>query len=324
MWSSAVGFLVTLTLCLLGAPLTADAQLPAKVARIGYLALVEDPRLVEAFRQGLRELGYVDGQNIAMESRFAQGKGDRLPALTAELVQLHMDVIVTFPAVADRAAKNTTTTVPIVMVNARDPVGTGLVASLARPGGNITGLSGLATDLSGKRLELLKEAVPSLSRVAVLWNARTMTPDFEQIHAAARALGVTVQPLGVQDASDIESALATMTRERPDALFMITDVLTRMYSNRVVDFGAKSQLPTMFEFRTPVDAGGLMSYGPSVSEQHRRAAYYVARILQGTKPADLPVEQPMTFELVINLKAAKALGLTIPPALLFQATEVIQ
>jgi putative ABC transport system substrate-binding protein len=228
--------------------------------------------------------------------------------------------------VAAQAAKQATTTIPIVIVNAGDPVGTGLVASLARPGGNITGISGLATDLSGKRLELLKEAVPTLSRVAVLWNAadRGMTLRFEEMQAAARALGVTLQPLGVRDATDVDSAFAALTQERPDALFMITDVLTVFHTRRIVDFVAQSQLPTMFEYRGPVAMGGLMSYGPSLADQHRRAATYVDKILKGAKPADLPVEQPMKFELVLNLKAAQSLGLTLPPATLFQADEVIR
>ena len=331
MWSRAIGCIVTLTLSLLAALLAADAQPSGKIPQIGWLAMgspAGDLQLssYDAFRQGLRDLGYVEGRSIAIEPRWAEGQPDQLSTLAAELVQLPVDVIVTFLGAAPHAAKRTTTTVPIVTVYAADPVGTGLVTSLAQPGGNITGMSGLATDLSGKRLELLKEAVPSLARVAVLWNARSagMTLSFEKIQAAARTLGVTVQPLGVQHAGDIDSAIAAMTEERPDALFMITDVLTDPLSRRLIDFAAKSQLPTMFEFRAHVANGGLMSYGPSHTEQSRRAASYVDRILKGAKPADLPVEQPMKFELVINLKTAKALGLTIPPILLFQADEVIQ
>ena len=268
----------------------------------------------------------MEGHNIALEFRAAEGKGDLLPALAAELVQLPVDVIVAFSSAAAQTAKNTTTTIPIVMVSSGDPVATGLVASLARPGGNLTGLTGLATELSGKRLELLREAVPSLARVAVLWNARdaAMTHTFREIQAAAPVLGVAVQPLGVQEAKDIDSAIAAMTEERPDALFMITDVLTRRHTKQVVDFAAQRQLPTLFEGRGPVAEGGLMSYGPSVPNLLRRAASYVDRILKGAKPGDLPVEQPMKFELVINLKTAKALGITIPPTLLFQADEVIQ
>jgi putative ABC transport system substrate-binding protein len=325
---TSVGLLLTFTCLTCWAPLAADAQQPAKVASIGYLSVVGNLQLsfAEAFRQELRTLGWVEGQNLAIESRSAEGQPERLPALAAELVQLKVDVLVTFPLLAAQAAKHATTTIPIVVINAADPVGTGLVASLARPGGNITGLSSMDTDLSGKRLALLKEAVPTLSRVAVLWNAtdRAMTLRFEQMQVAARALGVTLHPLGVHNATDIDGALAAMTQERPDALFMIVDVLTNVHSRRIVDFAAQQQLPTMFETRRPVAAGGLMAYGPSFEAQHRRAAYYVDRILRGTKPADLPVEQPMKLELVLNLKTAQALGLTLPPSILFQADEVIK
>jgi putative tryptophan/tyrosine transport system substrate-binding protein len=328
MWYSAVGCVVTLILSLLVAPLAADAQQPGKIPRIGWLALGSpgaNPNY-DAFVQGLRDLGYVEGRRIAIEQRWAERQLDRLPALAAELVQLPVEVIVTCTSYAAHAAKHTTTTVPIVMVYPRDPLGDGLVASLARPGGNITGVSAMATDTSGKRLELIKEAVPSLARVAVLWNALdvAMTLSFGQIQAAARALGVTVQPLGVQNAQDIDNAIAAMTEQRPDALFMITDVLTGTHSRRVIEFAAQHQLPTMFEFRGHVVNGGLMSYGPSQTEQSRRAAYYVDRILKGAKPGDLPVEQPMKFELVINLKTAKVLGIPIPPTRLFQADEVIR
>ena len=323
-----IKLLVTFTLLTCWAPLAADAQQPTKVAIIGYLSVAGELQVpfAEAFQQELRALGWVEGQNIALESRSAEGQPERLPALAAELVQRKVDVLVTFPFLAAQAAKHATTTIPIVMINAADPVGTGLVASLARPGGNITGMSSMDTDLSGKRLALLKEAVPTLSRVAVLWNAtdRAMTLRFEQIQVAARALGVTLSPLGVHNATDIDGALAAMTQEPPDALFMIVDVLTNVHSRRIVDFAAQHQLPTMFETRRPVVAGGLMAYGPSFADQHRRAAYYVDRILKGTKPADLPVEQPMKLELIINLKRAQALGLTMPPSLLLQADEVIQ
>ena len=322
-----IALLVTLAFGLFVAPFVADAQPPAKVARIGCLSVTLGPgsAQVEAFRQGLRELGYVEGHNIAIEFRAAGGI-NRLPALAAELVQLPVDVIVAQGTQAAQAAKNTTTTVPIVAVGSGDFVATGLVASLAHPGGNLTGVTGMATELSGKRLELLREVIPSFARVAVLWNARdpVMTLTSTEIRAAARALGVTVQPLGVHEAKDIDSAIAAITAEHPDALFMIMDVLTRRHMKQVVDFAAQRQLPTLFEDRGPVAEGGLMGYGPSFTDMHRRAAYYVDRILKGAKPGDLPVEQPMTFELVINLKTAQALGLTIPPALLFQATEVIR
>jgi ABC-type uncharacterized transport system substrate-binding protein len=324
MWLSAVGVFITLTFVILAAPLTAPAQQPVK--RIGYLAQVTRAPLVEAFRQGLGELGYHEGQNLAIEFRDAEGKPERLPALAAELVQLNVDVLVTFPTNAARAAKQATTSIPIVMAAADDPVRTGLVASLARPGGNITGLSNFGPDLSGKRLELLKEAVPTLSRLAVLWNAADsgMTLRFKQMEVAALALGQTMYPLGVHDATQVDSALAAMTQERPDALFVITDVLTARHWARIAEFAATHQLPTLFEYREPVVAGGLMAYGPSQAALHRRAAYYVDRILKGTKPADLPVEQPTKFELVLNLKTAQALGITLPPTLLILTDEVIK
>jgi putative ABC transport system substrate-binding protein len=324
MWLSAVGVCITLTFVILAAPPAAPAQPPMK--RIGYLAQVTRAPLVEAFRQGLRELGYHEGQNLAIEFRDAEGKPDRLPALAAELVQLHVDVIVTFPTNAARAAKHGTTLIPIVMAAADDPVRTGLVASLARPGGNLTGLSSFGPDLSGKRLELLKEAVPTFCRIAVLWNAADsgMTLRFQQMEIAALGLSQTVYPLGVHEATQVDSALAALTQERPDALFVITDVLTVRHHARIVDFAAQHQLLTLFEYREPVVAGGLMAYGPSQADLHRRAAYYVDRILKGAKPADLPVEQPMKFELVLNLKTAKELGLTLPSTLLFQADEVIK
>ena len=324
----AIACIVTLTVSLVAAPLVANAQRSGKVARIGYLSPVggAGSPAAEAFRQGLRELGHVEGRSITIEFRAAEGRSDLLPALASELVQLPVDVIVAFSSAAAQAAKKMTTTIPIVMVSSGDPVATGLVATLARPGGNITGLTGLATELSGKRLELLREAVPSLSRVAVLWNAgdAAMTHTFRGIEAAAPVLRVTVQPLGVREAQEIDNAMAAMAKERPDALFMVTDVLTRRHTRQVVEFAAQRQLPTLFEGRGPVDEGGLMSYGPSFPDLLRRAASYVDRILKGTKPADLPVEQPMKFELVINLKTAKTLGITIPPTLLIQADEVLR
>ena len=320
--------LASFALSLLVVSLAAEAQPTGKVYRIGYLSLQgEGPSPdTQAFQQGLRDLGYVDGTNLVTAFRFVAGQPERLPDLAAELVRLQIDVFVTYGRPATRAAATASATTPIVMLGIGDPVGAGLVASLARPGGNITGLSTLATDLSGKRLELLKEAVPTLSRVAVLWNAAdaAMTRYYTQTQAAAQALGVALQPLGVRDAADVDGALAAMTQERPDALFMIADVLTTRHSRRIVDFAAQRQLPTMFEGRGLVAAGGLMAYGPSYAEQHHRAAYYVDRILKGAKPADLPVEQPMKLNLVLNRKTAQALGLTLSPTLLFQADEVIQ
>ncbi len=330
MWHSAVGCIVTLTLSFFAVPLPADAQPSATVATIGYLSMAGGAPggapLAESFRQGLQELGYVEGKTIAIAYRSAEGKPERLPALAAELIQLPVDVIFAQGGQVAEAVKNTTTTIPIVMVSGADPVAIGLVASLARPGGNVTGLSLMSAELAGKRLQLLKEASGSLGRVAVLWNARdpVMTNIFSEIQAAAPVLGVTVQPLGVQEAKDIDSAIVTLTEERPDALFMITDVLTSRYVRQVLDFAVEHQLPTMFQSSGPVAEGGLMSYAPSFTDSYRRAAYYVDRILKGAKPGDLPMEQPVQFELVVNLKTAKALGITMPPSLLMLADKVIE
>ena len=330
MWYNAVGCIVTLTLSFLAAPLQVGAQPSARVATIGYLSIAGGAPggapLAESFRQGLQELGYIDGKTIAIVYRSAEGKPERLPALAAELVQLPVDLIFAQSGQVDEVVRDTTTTIPIVMVSGADPVAIGLVASLARPGGNITGLSLMSAELAGKRLQLLKEASGRLGRVAVLWNARdaVMTNIFSEIQTAAPTLGMTVQPLAVQVAEDIDSAIAALTQERPDALFMITDVLTSRYVRQVLEFAVQHQLPTMFQSSGPVAEGGLMSYAPSSTESYRRAAYYVDRILKGAKPGDLPVEQPMKFELVVNLKTAKALGITIPPTLLMLADKVIE
>jgi putative ABC transport system substrate-binding protein len=330
MWYRAVTCVVTLALGFLAVPLEADAQPSAKIATIGYLSIAGGAPggapLAESFRQGLQDLGYVEGKTIAIVYRSAEGKPERLPALAAELVQLPVDVLFAQSGQVAEAAKVTTTTIPIVMVSGADPVAIGLVASLGRPGGNITGLSLMSAELAGKRLQLLKEASGSLGRVAVLWNARdaVMTNIFSEIQTAAPLLGMTVQPLGVQEAKDIDGAIAAMTEERPDALFMITDVLTSRYVRQVLDFAVQHQLPTMFQSIGGVTEGGLMSYAPSFTDAYRRAAYYVDRILKGAKPGDLPVEQPTKFELVVNLKTAKALGITIPPTLLMLADKVIE
>jgi putative ABC transport system substrate-binding protein len=326
MWNRAVGCIAALALSFLAAPLEADAQPSARIPTIGYINLAGGAPLVEAFRQGLRELGYVEGKTIVVEYRSAEGKPERLPGLAAELVQLSVDVIFAPATLSTEAAKNTTTTIPIVMVSGPDPVAIGVVASLARPGGNITGLSLMSAELAGKQLQLLKEAIGSVGRVAVLWNAGDagMTNIFSEMQTAAPVLGVTVQPLGVQESNDIDGAFAAMTQEHPDALFMITDVLTLRHTQQVLDFAAQHRLPTMFASSGPVAAGGLMYYGPSATDSYRRAAYYVDRILKGAKPADLPVEQPVKFELVVNLKTAQALGITIPPTLLLLADKVIE
>jgi putative ABC transport system substrate-binding protein len=324
--------IVTLALGLLVAPL-AMAQPPAKVPRIALLAggsRAADALLLERFWQRMQELGYVEGQNITVEYRFAEGAPERLPNLAAELVRLNVDVIVA-PASGAVAAKQATTTIPIVMTNVADPVAWGLVASLAHPGGNVTGLSSFVAELGGKRLELLKEALPSVSRVAVLWWNRP-TPSgialdallLGEMQVAARALRVALHPLALQGVNDFEPAFSAITRERADALIVLRNPLTTTHRTRIVSFAATSRLPAMYSDREFVDAGGLMSYGASIADLWGRAAVYVDKILKGAKPADLPVEQPTKFDLVINLKTAKALGLTLSPSILFQATEVIQ
>jgi len=315
---------------LLAAPLAAGAQQPAKVPRIGYLSPLSPPAdsiRIEAFRQGLRDLGYVEGQNIAIEYRYAEGRFDRLPDLAAELVRLKVEVIVAASTPGILAAKNATSTIPIVMTLSADPVPTGLVSSLARPGGNITGLSLLSGELNQKRLELLKEVVPNLSRVAALWNPANPASRFQlkETEAAARVLGVQLQPLEVRGPDpDFEGAFQAATRGRAGALITPDDLLIFIHRTRIVDFAAKKRLPAMHGFRELADAGGLMSYTANRPHLFRGAAMYVDKILKGAKPADLPVEQPTKFELVINLKTAKALGLTIPPSLLGRADEVIQ
>jgi putative ABC transport system substrate-binding protein len=321
--------MVLLAVSLLVAPIAADAQPSGKVPIIGYLSVAGGAPggapLAESFRRGLEDLGYVEGKTIAIAYRSAEGKPEHLSALAAELAHLPVDVIVAQSGQVAEAIKGRTT-IPIVMVSGADPVAIGLVASLARPGGNITGLSLMSAELAGKRLELLKEAIGTLGRVAVLWNARdpVMTNIFSEIEAAAPVLGVTVEALRVQEAKDIDSAITAMTEQRPDALFMITDVVTSLYVQQVLDFAVQQQLPTMFQSSGPVAAGGLMSYAPNFTDSYRRAAYYVDRILRGAKPEDLPVEQPTRFELVVNLKTAKTLGLSIPPSILARADEVIE
>ncbi len=329
MWYSAVGFVVTLTLSLLVAPLTAEAQQATNVHRIGRLSpgspTEPNPNL-EAFRQGLRELGYVEGQNLIIESRYAEGSEERLPDLAAELVRLKVEVIVAGGSSTIRAAQHATRTIPIVMAVSYDPVGRGLVASLARPGGNTTGVSSLGTELPGKRLELLKETVPQSARVAVLANpaAGGYESVMHNLTGAAQALGLQLRVVELRSAEELDTAFATMTREGVDALIVVSDpALMDGLRGRTVDLAATHRLPAMYGWRELVVAGGLMSYGPSLPDMFQRAASYVDRILKGAKPADLPVAQPTKFELVINLKTAKALGLTVPPSLLFQANEVI-
>jgi putative ABC transport system substrate-binding protein len=323
------GLLVTIALAVGLVPLPSDAQSPAKVHKIGLLlpGRSEPSPTLEAFRQGLRDLGYVEGQTVALEYRWADGKLERLPDLAAELVRLKVDVILTVTTPAIQAARQATSTIPIVMASAGDPVVTGLVASLARPGGNVTGLSLLGPDLSGKRLELLKETLPKLSRVAVLWNSAStaMQFSFREAQAAARSLGIAFQSLEVKgNPEEFERVFSAVLRDRPDGLLVTLDPLTSLHRKRIAELAAQHRLPAIYELRLFVDAGGLMAYGPSSTDLWRRAAAYVDKILKGAKPADLPVEQPMRFELVVNLKAAKALGLTIPQSVLFRADQVIQ
>jgi putative ABC transport system substrate-binding protein len=318
---------MTLTLSLLVMPLCSDAQQPGKVYRIGWLALGSPShRDLEGFQQGLRELGYAEGQNIVIEYRWAEGNVDRLGALATDLVRRHMDVIMAVGSAAIRAAQQATSTLPIVMTTNTDAVAQGFVGSLARPGGNITGVAGLGVELSGKRLELLKEVVPTLSRIAALWNAAnaTTTPFLRETQAAAQALGVELHVLEVRTSDEFEGAFAAAISGRAEALIVMPDAFLTDHLTRIVDFAQRHRLPGMYPDREYVDAGGLMAYSVIFANRTRQAAAYVDKILKGTKPADLPVEQPTKFVLVINLKAAKALGLTIPPSVLFQADEVIR
>ena len=327
MWCRALGCIVTLTLSLLAVPLAAEAQPLGKVYRIGFLSTDPLPApLWEALLDGLRERGYSEGQNLVFERRFSEGHAERFPELAAELVRLRVDGIIVTTTPAALAAKHATQTIPIVMTTAIDPVGGGLVASLARPGGNLTGLSVLAPELSGKRLELLKEIVPGMTRVAVLWNAANPANAamWQETQATARALGLLLHSQDVQGPQDLEGAFARTAQARPEALLVLEDALINMHRPQIAEFVTQQHLPSVFVHKEWVVAGGLMSYGPSLPDLFRRAATYVDKILKGAKPADLPVEQPMKFELVLNLKTAQALGLTIPPAILFQADEVIR
>jgi len=330
MWFHIVGLLVMLALGILAAPLTVEAQQPAKVSRVGFLSLLPQEQAlshIKALHEGLRGLGYIEGQNIILEYQFADGTAERLPDLVAELIHLKVDIIVTgFGTLPALAAKQATSTIPIVFSFVADPVGSGIVASLARPGGNITGLSMIPAGLTGKRVELLKELLPQLSRVAILLNPATpaATQALRETQAIAATWGVQLQLLEVRTPEDFESSFAVASQEHADALITVTDPLTIVHRARIVELAAKSRLPAIYGMRDFVEAGGLISYGANYNEPSRRAAAYVDKILKGAKPADLPVEQPMKFELVINLKTAEALGLTIPPTLLFQADEVIR
>ena len=315
---------------LLAAPHAAEAQSAGKVPRVGVLSggSRSEPvptSAVHAFQQGLRELGYVEGQSIAIEYRWAEWKHERLPDLAAELVRLRVDVIVATIAVAVQAAKHATKTIPIVMV-ANDPVAAGFVASVARPEGNITGLSMMTPEVVAKQLGLLREVVPKISRVAVLGNSANPgnAPQLRAAQMAARSLGVRLQPLDARGPSEIDSAFAAMTRERAGAFLVLLDPMLSGQREQIAGLAAKGRLPAMYALRQHVEVGGLMAYGANIFDLFRRMAIYVDKILKGAKPADLPIEQPTKYELVINLKTAKALGLTIPPSLLARADQVIE
>jgi putative ABC transport system substrate-binding protein len=313
------------------APIVGEAQPAGKVPRIGYLSpsSPSDPRTQrfrEAFRQGLRELGWVEGKNIAIEYRWAEERTERLADLARELVSLKVDVLVAATTPAIQPAKQATGTIPIVMAVAADPVATGFVASLARPGGNITGLAMMSSELVGKQMQLLTELVPKISRVALLWNPAnpSTAPGLRHAQDAARALGVRLQPLEARGPSDIDNAFAAMARERAGAVIVLADTTFIAHRARIAGLAAKSRLPAVYGLTDHAQAGGLMAYGPNIADLYRRAATYVDKILKGAKPADLPVEEPTKFELVINLKTAKALGLTIPPSVLVRSDQVIE
>jgi putative ABC transport system substrate-binding protein len=321
---------LALTAMLLALGLPAQAQQPKRIAKIGYLGSstpAASAQNVEAFRRGLRELGHVEGKTIVLELRYGEARAERLPELARELVGLKVDVIVTTSDLAIAAVKRETRTIPIVMVNSTDPVGTGFVASLARPGGNVTGLSNISPELSGKRLELLREVIPGLSRVAFIWNPdlRGAVFAYKETEGAARSLRLQLQSVEVARAEDLDRAFSAVTEQRAQVLIVQTPNPV-LFSNRgqIVSFAQRNRLPSIYGGAAYVDAGGLMSYGPSGLDMQRRAATYVDKILKGTKPADLPVEQPTKFELVINLKTAQQIGVTIPPNVLARADKVIK
>ena len=324
-----VALLAVLAVSLLAAPLAAHAQQAGKVPRIGFLSATsasDRPPLLDAFRQRLRELGWVEGQNIVIDYRYAEGRFDRLPDLAAELVRLKVDLIVSAGTQGVTAAKNATKTIPIVMIGVRDPVGAGLIASLARPGGNITGVSGSAgLEIVAKQLELLKETVPKIRRVGILSNPDNAYHQLalKEVNVAARSLEVQLLLLEARGPNEFDGAFAAMAKERAGALLVLSDAIFNAHRTRLANLAATSRLPAAYGISESVEAGGLMSYGPSFIDFYRRSATYVDKILRGAKPADLSVEQPTEFELVINLKTAKALGLTLPPSLLQRADQII-
>ena len=322
-------FIAAIALGLAAVPRAARAQQRGKTWRGGFLSVGARPpdgEPPQGLRQGLTELGYVEQQNVVYLGRWAEAKQDRLPALAAELIGLKVDVIVTVGGPASGAAKQATTSVPIVMGNVGDADSIGLIDSLARPGGNVTGVTDQSVQLSAKRLEVLKDAIPKAERIAVLWNAddRGMTLRYRNVEKAAQALRVTVQPLGVREPDDFDTAFSAMTAHRPDALYLVTDALTQLNRRRVIDFAQTHRIPAMYEFGSLVRDGGLMAYGADLDENLRRAAAYVDRIFKGAAPSALPVERPSRYYLTLNLKTARTLGLTFPPSLLLRADQVIE
>lgn len=322
-------FLAVASVALLGPSIRAAAQQPARIWRIGFLA--KGPRPPDGgapapLRKTLQGLGHTEGRDLVFEGRWAEVRSERLPGLARELVALGVDLLFCLGSEAAAAAKQATSVIPIVVVNAGDVVETGLISSLARPGGNVTGVNDQSAVLSAKRLELLKELVPAAARIAVLWNAndRAMTLRYREIERAAQVLRVRIEPLGVNEPDDFDMALTAMDRSRPDALMMVTDALTRLNRQRVLDYASKHRIPAMYEYGSLVEAGGLISYGGDMDENFKLAAEYVSKIIKGAKPEDLPVEQPNRYFLFINLKTAKALGLAIPQALQLRADGLIQ
>jgi putative ABC transport system substrate-binding protein len=320
-------FIGTLAAGLLAAPRAAEAQSAGKLYRIGLLSPTSQSLGIEPIRVGLRTLGYVEGHNLVIEYRSAEGRFDRLPDLAAELVRLHVDVIVALVTQASLAAKNATSTIPIVMMAVGDPVGAGLVASLARPGGNVTGTSGMAVEVASKLLELLQQVAAKIHRVSVLWNPANAVFQGQMVkatEAAGRSMGIQLQMLAARDVKEIDRAFAALTKGRAEALIVLPDPVFVAQHSRIAAFAARSRLPSVSGSRGYAEEGGLITYGPDFFELGRRTAAYVDRILKGAKPGDLPIEQATKFELVINLKTAKALGLTIPPSLLQRADQVIE
>ena len=318
------GFALAAMLLTLSLP--TEAQQPTKVPRIGYLAqgaTSSSSSNLKAFREGLRQLGYVEGQNIIIEYRYAESRTERFPDLVADLVRLKVGVIVASGTQANLAAKKATGAIPIVMANSDDPLGSGLVESLARPGGNVTGFSSMGQELGGKRLELFREAFPKVRRLAVLWHTAA-NPAFRETQTAAQTLGFKILSSEVRGAEDLDSAFALLTRERSDGLFTVSSAFMTVNRKRIVEFAAKNRLPAIYHNEQFVEDGGLMSYATSIRDLHRRAAKYVDRILKGAKPADLPVEQPTKFEFVINLKTAKQVGINIPQSVLYRVDKVIR